>query len=258
MLGTSYHVEPDDTRICYELVTDPSRLSLISVWKHNRPPDPTRVEEIQEYTTRTKLGDGQILLAVVDGKCVCYDGAHRLCAYRSCFPSGGVQVRIIHDSSNEEIRREFERVNRSVPVPELYFSEDEISLHISSLSQNVARGLCETYPSYVSTSRRPRRPNFNRDSFTEELGLVIKGILSNETILGLNVDTIGTWLLEVNQIIQVKHRAGGTGRIRASPTIIEKCERHKFFLFAADWKTVLTSYIQTKYPLAIAQMPDVV
>jgi hypothetical protein len=187
--------------------------------------------------------DGQILLAVVDGECVCYDGAHRLFAYRKHFPVGGVQVRIIRDSSNEEVRREFARVNRSVPVPELYFSEDEISTHIASLSQEVAKSLCELYSAYVSTSRRPRRPNFNRDKFAEDLASVIQESLSNEAILKLTTDTIGRWLHEVNQVIQANHRAG-THRIRASSAIIEKCERQKFFLFAEDWKTQLQTYIE--------------
>ena len=243
MLGTSYHIEPADERIHYELVSDPTRLSLVSVWKHNRPPDPARVVKIQEHIQKTGMCDGQILLAIVNGKCVCYDGAHRLFACKNHFPSGGVQIRIIHDSTDAEVRREFERVNRSVPVPELYFSEDEIASHVASLSQGVAKGLCEVYTSFVSTSRRPRRPNFNRDRFAENLGMVLQETLPNETILGLTVDTIGTWLLEVNQIIQVKHRSG-TQRIRATESMIAKCERQKLFLFVTEWKTIMKDYIQ--------------
>lgn len=244
MFGTTYHIEPADERIHYELVTDPTRLSLVSVWKHNRPPDPARVAEIQKHHRETGMCDGQILLAVINGKCVCYDGAHRLFACKKQFPEGGVQVRIIHDSTDEEVRREFERVNRSVPVPELYFSEDEITSHIASLSHGVAKGLCELYTSYVSTSRRPRRPNFNRDRFAEDLGTVLQESLPNETILGLTVDTIGTWLLEVNQIIQVKHRSG-IQRIRATEAMIAKCERQKLFLFVTEWTSILKDYIQS-------------
>lgn len=242
MLGTSYHIEPADDRIHYEIVTDPSRLSLISVWEHNRPPDPARVKEIQDHLEHTNICDGQILLAVVNGTCVCYDGAHRLLACRSVFPKGGVQVRIIHDSTPQEVRKEFERVNRSIPVPELYFSVDEISSRVTSLVQDVVKSMCTLYRQYVSSSRRPKRPNFNRDRFVEDLGTTIRESLPNETILKLTQDDVGRWLSEINHTIRAHHYSG-VKRIKASRSIITKCEKQNMFLFATDWVRNLQDYL---------------
>ncbi len=242
MLGTVYHTESTNDRVCYEIVSDPQRLALISVWKHNRPPDPARVAEIEAHIRTTEMCDGQVLLAVVGGRCVCYDGSHRLLACQNQFPESGMQVRILYNSTDEEVRGEFERVNRSIPVPELYFSEDEISTRVSFLAQTAAKSLCENYGAYVSTSRRPRRPHFNRDVFVEDLGTVLKESLKDEAILALTDDTVGTWLTEVNQSIRAHHYTG-THRIKASAAILRKCERQNLFLFAADWKQNLRDHL---------------
>jgi hypothetical protein len=244
MLGTCYHIEPVDKRVQYEIITDQQRLALISLWKHNRPPDPARVEEIKTHLKHTHMCDGQILLAIVDGKCVCYDGAHRLFACRQYFPKGGVQVRIIYDCTHSDVRKEFERVNRSVPVPELYFSEDDVSKRLISLSHGVAKDLCEIYKPYVSTSRRPKRPNFNRDIFSEQLCEIIKQVLSNETIHGLTEEMIGKWLTDINNQIRTEHYSGKT-RIKASSKIISKCEVNNLFIFAVDWRKMFIDKIST-------------
>jgi hypothetical protein len=243
MFGKIYHIENADKRIHYELVSDPTRLSLVSIWKHNRPPDPTRIKEIKEHIQKTKMCDGQILLAIVDKKCICYDGGHRLFACKEFFPDGGVQIRIIHESSENEIRREFERINRSIPVPELYFSKDEISRRITTLSQAVAKSLCTHYPKYVSTSRRPRRPNFNRDKFVEDIGEVLQNNLTSEQITTLSEDQIGKWLTNINHIIYSNRET----YIKASPSIISKCEIQKLFIFAANWKDILSKHIKTSF-----------
>ena len=114
MLGKEYHREITDPRISYEIVTDPSRISLVRIWKNNRPPDMKRVKEVQEYIKEKGMVDGQILLAIVNGECICYDGAHRLEASKQSFPEGGIQVRILHDSSDEEVKEEFYRINKSL------------------------------------------------------------------------------------------------------------------------------------------------
>lgn len=238
MLGTQYYVEPQDTRITYEIVTDPARLSFVRHWKNNRPPDTTRVKEVETHLRETNVSDGQILLAIVNGECVCYDGSHRLEATKRYFPKGGIQVRIIRDSSEKEVREEFTRINKSIPVPELYFSEDEVAVRLMTIVQNTVKGLCENYSEYVSTSRKPRRPNFNRDTFTEELSDCLREKLSNEKIIGLDETTLASFLTETNTTIRRNHYQKNL-RIKASSKILEKCELKKFYLFACDWRGAL-------------------
>ena len=242
MLGKEYHRELSDTRISYEIINDPSRISLIRTWKYNRPPDMKRVIEVEDYIKEKNMVDGQILLAIVNGECVCYDGSHRLEAAKRTFPKGGVQVRIIYDSTNDEVKDEFYRINKSIPVPDLYFSDDEISVKLTTNIQNVTRGLCENYKSFISTSRRPQRPNFNRDTFTEELSDILKNELQSEQIMNTTEDTIAKWLQIINQRVRENHFTK-KDRIKCSSKILAKCEKQKFYLFAGDWKTGLKKFL---------------
>jgi len=238
MLGKEYHRELADPRISYEIVDDPSRISLVRIWKNNRPPDMKRVKEVEEYIKEKGMVDGQILFAIVNGECVCYDGAHRLEASKRTFPTGGLQVRIIYDSSDDEVKDEFYRINKSIPVPELYFSEDEISVKLMTIIQDITKGLCENYKAFVSTSRKPKRPNFNRDTFIENLSDMLKKELQSEIIMNITENDIAKWLQKTNETIRQNHFSGNP-RIKCSSKILSKCEKQKFYLFAGDWKPIL-------------------
>lgn len=242
MLGKEYHREPFDPRISYEIVDDPSRISLVRIWKNNRPPDINRVKEVEEYIQEKGMVDGQILLAIVNGECVCYDGAHRLEASKRTFPKGGLQVRIIYDSSDNEVKDEFYRINKSIPVPELYFSEDEISVKLMTIIQDITKGLCENYKAFVSTSRKPNRPNFNRDTFIENLSDILKVELQTERIMDITENDIAKWLQKTNETIRENHFSGNT-RIKCSSKILAKCEKQKFYLFAGDWRESLKNIL---------------
>lgn len=243
MLGVEYYREPSNKNISYEIVNDPSRLRLVQIWKNNRPPDMKRVYEVMEHMKDTNICDGQILLAVIDGICVCYDGSHRLEACKQYFPDGGVQVRIIYNSSNDEVSKEFIRINKSIPVPELYFSDDDISIRINRIVQSTIKGILEFYPSFVSTSRRPQKPNYNRDIFTEELSDVIKSTLTSEEIMSMRSEDVSKWLQDTNTNIRVGHY-NKAPRLKLSPRILEKCEKQKFYLFAGNWKDIMKSVMK--------------
>lgn len=238
MFGKEYYVEPTDSRIHYEIVSRSSQLALVHLWKHNRPPDRTRVSEMVTHLKESNVCDGQILLAVINGECVCYDGAHRLYAIREYFPKGGVQVRILYDSSEEEVRKEFIRINKSVPVPSLYFSDNEIVQRLTRIVHNVARGVAGNYPHFVSTSRKPQRPNFNRDHFTEELGEILRETLSSQDIMELTEEMIGGWLTNVNDTLKTSSLRGVSQRIK------DKCRQHNFYIFAGDWKKIIANIIK--------------
>jgi hypothetical protein len=243
LLGTEYHREPDDKRISYEIIKEKTRLNLVQIWKHNRPPDPLRVQEIVEHMRKTNICDGQILLAIINGKCVCYDGAHRLEASKIHFPNGGVNVRIMNDSCDNEVRKEFERINKSIPVPELYFSDDDVSIRLSSIIQEVTKGLIENYPSFVSTSRKPQRPNFNRDTFADTLSDFLKEIMNNEKLMSITTEDIARILGDTNALIRVNHY-NKSARIKASTKILNKCEVNNFYLFSCDWRNLMKQIVE--------------
>jgi hypothetical protein len=203
--GRFLHSECDGL-IQYQVLTSPEQLWLIRNWKFNRPPDPIRISEIENYIRETGLCDGELLLAFLPGEgYLCYDGIHRLMACQSVFPREGVRVRILMKASDEIIRREFLRINKGVPVPELYFSTEEIDRHILQLLMKSLQEFTklEGIQQHLSPSRRPRRPNFNRDCFLEELTSYCKEHYTHECMTGIiTQEMILEWLQDINIYIR--------------------------------------------------------
>jgi len=242
ILGKQIHAEADG-RIVYEHISSPEIIRVISNWKHNRPPDMLRVREIQSYIEETGLCDGELLLAVIQtedgvgGGCVCYDGNHRLQACKSVFPRNGVRVRIITRASEDDIRREFHRINKGVPVPDLYFSEEEVdkvllrdvTACVNQLSsfENVAQ--------HISASRKPCRPNFNRDSLVEQICSFLKETQSRDDIMTrLTPDHLQGWFQDLN--IHIRDKILPTKPDSGSERIVGKCKRTGWYVFMDDWR----------------------
>jgi hypothetical protein len=190
----------------------------IDSWKHNRPPDIQRVEEIRAFMKESKRADGLIYLACIDNKIVCYESNHRREALKSEMPSdmAHILVDILWNATDEQVKHEFLRLNKAVSVPELYITDEVVPLEAV---RSVVDAFCTNYKSLRSPSAHPQRPNFNRDRLMDEFYRVMK-----ENHIG--IDELTERLTRQNREMSQRDRR------RLSPKIIAKCEAVGLWLFA--------------------------
>lgn len=135
-------------------------------WERNRPEDPIRVKAIQAYNNKFNItfADG-IVYAWYDGEHYrIYDGWTRYCAASE---SMKFFLSVNTTEFEQDIIHHFIALNSAVPVPSLFMEDTDAKKR--KLVTAVVDHFCETYPQFLSASKRPQRPNFNRDTFTEQL-----------------------------------------------------------------------------------------
>jgi hypothetical protein len=193
----------------------------IKMWKFNRPPDTTRISEINEAMKKNNRMDGLINLAFIPHEgLVCYEGNHRRLALEgNNFP---VFIDVLWDVTDERVTEEFRRLNKSVSVPELYISETDATIKVE-IEQLVSE-FRKKFPDHVSSSARPIRPNFNRDKFTDEISRIQKELM-------IPVSQISSKLYALNE------RLASQDKTKLTDSIKKKCEKSGFWLFA--WSTTI-------------------
>lgn len=138
----------------------------IKMWKYNRPLDEDRVKEIREWIAESKRVDGVIYLACIDGELVCYESNHRREALKGLEGLHSILVDILWDATDEDVKKEFQRLNKAVSVPELYVttaptvSEAELRPAVEEF--------CDRFKAHRVTTKHPQRPNFNRDMIFDQ------------------------------------------------------------------------------------------
>jgi hypothetical protein len=193
----------------------------IASWKHNRPPDVVRITEIHEFMKGSKRMDGMIYLACINHQLVCYESNHRREALKGLTEVADILVDVIWNATDDMVKQEFLRLNKSVSVPELYINEEEVPRAVMSAAIDA---FCTNYKSLRSPSSHPQRPNFNRDKLTDEFYRVTKE-------LHIGVDELMARLTRLNQVMASRDRR------KLSPKVIEKCELAGLWLFA--WSATL-------------------
>lgn len=190
----------------------------IDTWKHNRPPDIERVAEIRSFMQESKRVDGLIYLACVNNKIVCYESNHRREALKEGMPSdmAHILVDVLWNATDDQVKQEFLRLNKAVSVPELYVTNEEVSLE---MVRNAVDGFCANYKLLRSPAARPQRPNFNRDRLMDEFYRVMK-----EHHIG--IDELMERLTRQNQAMAQRDRR------RLPAKVIAKCEAAGLWLFA--------------------------
>lgn len=196
----------------------------IKLWKHNRPSDPIRVQEIHEHMKQSKRMDGMIYLASIGDDLVCYESNHRREALKGLEDMSHVLVDFLPNTNDEILRDEFVRLNKAVSVPELYFSQDPEQLFHDLKS--AVDDFCESYKKHRVSSNKPQRPNFNRDILMDEFYRVIKE-------LNIDVDEFIIRLCQYNRRLLVKSKKC------LSQKIVDKCTESGLWLFA--WSSKLDS-----------------
>jgi hypothetical protein len=210
-------------------------------WTKNRPPDTSRIDELKEYYIREKI---QFIPGIIyawdntsSDPLQIYDGIHRLLAASQINPTIPFLMSVITTENEELIVKDFKALNKSCPVPTLYTDESEseqLNLLKRVVCENIVAHLTNTYPSFVSPSRKPYRYNFNRDSVLEWLS----EFQIDWTIPGLS-NIITQELSALNFMAKdFVHR----NNIQAP----NKCKFHNFYLWYLD-----RSFIQDKIQTSI-------
>ena len=147
--------------IIYQIpVREMARLTnagLIRVWHKNRDVDELRVEEISKLISIKKVAPpGLISMAYPkegepDKGLVCYDGEHRRLALLG---NAGLQldvlVSVMWNVEQQVIVDEFNLINKSVSVPEIYL-EMELDPDVKTKIVAYIDKLCREYPEHRST-----------------------------------------------------------------------------------------------------------
>jgi len=197
----------------------------ITIWKYNRPPDEKRVLDIENEMKQSQRMDGCLYLASVDNELVCYEGNHRREALKHLQTCQPILVDMIWNADDDFLKREFARLNKAVSVPELYINTDLIS--IKSDIQDMVKELCIRYPDHVSTKQKPQRPNFNRDSLTDNITRIIKEA-------SIDVETFKYKIDGLNE--KNKHEDQSS----LNPKMVKKCQETGLWLF------IYSTHLDTK------------
>lgn len=196
----------------------------IKRWKHNRPPDESRVAEIREWTQTSKRVDGIIYLACVDNEIVCYESNHRREALKGLEGLHNIFVDMMWDATDEQVKSEFFRLNKAISVPELFVTEQQ-DIRLEDLLQ-IVNGFCTNYAKIQSPSKHPQRPNFNRDNLMDDVYQITRE-------LNIGVEEVMRRLLRLNFELRARDKS------KLSRTVIDKCEKSGLWLFA--WKSRLSA-----------------
>ena len=210
--------------------------SATSIWKYNRPVNVSRVYEIEKTIETGTYVDNIIYIAelVNEDKSVsyvCYDGNHRREAHRNS--PDFVLVNVLFNSSDEEIKNRFYVLNQSNPVPELYLENGD-NQSLRDIVEDCVERIITRFPKNVSTSRRPQRPNFNRDHLIDELYDWIK----EKSVVSMTGKNLFDRLMELNEV----YASGKHLRLdKLSNGIIKRVDKTGCYLFLKDFKEDLQS-----------------
>jgi hypothetical protein len=211
----------DDKHPMYKMDSDKFAKLEIKTWKHNRPHDEDRVREIHADMLESHRVDGIIYLAHTSDGLVCYDGNHRRLALKGVEGVDRILLDVMWGVDDEVIKQEFVRLNKAMPVPELYTVEPVVS--VTDL-QSVFQQFYKKYKLNKVTSLSPQRPNFNETMITNQFTDAVKAlkITPNELLRRLYV---------LNETMEARDRS------KLSQTVIDRCIKGGCWIFA--WNTVL-------------------
>lgn len=192
-------------------------------WKYNRPPDMSRVPEIHKWMKEFNRMDGVLNLAYIQSEgLVCFEGNHRRLALE------GLDIKVLLDivwnATHDIVKHEFQRLNKSVCVPDLYVVENDSSLRVQI--EEAVSAFRKKYPTHESSSGRPIRPNFNRDKLTDEFTRLQKE-------LHISVPELVERLEKLNEKYKTKDRS------KLSPNTQLKCGLSDLWLFA--WSSSIST-----------------
>ena len=157
-------------------------------WKYNRPPDMTRCIDIANYACMSKKPIDTMFYLSYNNTNESYeviDGIHRYTAlthlkqqyvtYNNEFSNTDiimfveqyVLLNIRFNALEEDLIGVFKTLNKSNPVPELYFRDS--AKERKDVIESVVAQWQTKYKTHFSANKNPNIPNVNRDRFIELL-----------------------------------------------------------------------------------------
>jgi len=199
-------------------------------WGRQRPIEDDRIPVIANIMAERKRADGMLLLAWSPSEhLVVYDGQHRWRAIESMSRDieFNIVIQIMWNCSEEDIIADFFRINQAKSVPELY-QTPHVTADVKADIEEYIRDLAKNYPEFMSTTKKPNRPNFNRDLLCDELFKIWKDYFKQEK----DMKTIIAGLDSLNKKYHESSTSSARHVLAKSIKSLEKCEKHKFWLFA--------------------------
>lgn len=182
------------------IVSKASVKSQVINWDRNRPVDESRVQSLKSYHAKmdAKWVDGIVYAWKKDDILHIYDGWTRFTAAGDDFQ----MLMCIWKADEQKIIDHFFAINAAVPVPSLYFDNKG-----STVIPEVVDLFSKRYSAFLSSSRRPHAPNFNRDVLTEALSNLEIGNLSADDLLDC-LDTANKELSKLKVAYPEKAKSG--------------------------------------------------
>jgi len=208
-------------------------LGITRPWRFNRPEDPVRTRQITESIKDGTYVDSMLYLAQIKGGpyFYCYDGNHRRKALLRSQTDRPVLVHIIITTSDADIKKNFITLNKSNPVPEIYTESDENILTWLPLVNSTVAYIVKKFPKYQTMSRRPRRPNFNKDKLADYMTDIFTS-LQREIYIDpsdLSINYVKTKIKELNENYKQIPIT--------SPVVDNKIKKYGCAIFAFSWES---------------------
>jgi len=206
----------DDTHPLYKMNSDKFAKLEIRAWKYNRPPDEDRVLEIRAGIVESKRVDNIIYLAHTSDGLVCYDGNHRRLALKDIEGVDRILVDVMWGVDDEIIKQEFVRLNKAMPVPDLYTVDPVVS--VADLDA-IFQQFYKKFKLNKVTSRSPHRPSFNETMVTNEF-----------------TTAVGALKITPNELLRRLYLLNDAMALRDKSTlkqgVVDKCTKGGCWIFA--------------------------
>jgi len=142
-------------------------------WNSNRNINDDRVNQMYERFLLGQYITREIRCFVSNNQMFCYDGNHRRTCFMKLYKENYIDVPItlfiLNTCKIEDVQNCFCSINEGVPVPQqnLFFGDniDNIKIEIVKIVSSYKN----KYKEFISVSQRCQRPNFERDTFEEEI-----------------------------------------------------------------------------------------
>jgi hypothetical protein len=159
-------------------------------WSRNRDADQERIKEMIDHHQKGGYIPRMIHLAELsDEGTVCYDGNHRKEVFNSFCNDESIMciVDIMFATTQKEVYKAFNNINKSVQLPAIYIEEEHNNTHVKDEILALVKHYESTYKALLSPSARCHAPHFNRDVFTENIYNIWKSLGCHMSIVELGV-----------------------------------------------------------------------
>ena len=225
-----------------DLLQSASENKIIN-WKYNRPPDTIRCKEIAEVIYNKKQEVDWIFYMIYENDILhIIDGIHRFHSLQiikrennkpadyltpNVFGTNSVEwlcekyllISLRTNISNGETIDLFQLLNKSTPVPELYFNNSNEEKR--KLIESIVNEWISEFNSHFTSSKSPNIPNMNRDKFIEILDFVYEKYKLNSS----NNYLLSEKLYEFNSKLKKNPPK------KISDIAIDKCNKTGCFIF---------------------------